>query len=256
MMKILFWIIIIALIVHNWKYLLLALAVFAILYLTYNKTNSKEITLPSVSPSTNDTPILDDRYQNILLRRPQLSNFVEGDYNDAFDDSYHTPEGYKLRELLLLVWWGKSQKGKALDVRIPKYYYDRYKLNPNEVTKRFFADGLLEYDETKDLVRSTTAGKELQQKYSKLWEIHSLKEYHANLDKEFTNWDIDKFLLTRHKQKIEYLKASSQFYDDMANFLRKNYPKEEQDILYYQDAKRTDQSNISKLKELLDNLEE
>ncbi|WP_438838160.1 hypothetical protein [Streptococcus pluranimalium] len=225
------------------------------MYLIHNKTNSVETTIPSTPTPTEAIPILDDRYQSILLRRPQLSDFVEGDYYDAFDDSYHTSEGYKLRELLLLVWWGKSQKGKALDVRIPKYYYDRYELNPNEVTKRFFAEGLLEYDEIRDLVRPTAAGKELQRKYSKLWEIHSLKEYHANLDKEFANWDLDRFLMTRHKQKIEYLKASSQFYDDMANFLRKNYPKEKQDILYYQDAKRTDQSNITKLTELLDSFE-
>ena len=119
------------------------------------------------------------------------------------------------------------------------------------MTKRFFADGLLEYNEETNLVKPTPFGKEVQQKYSKLWEIHSLKEYYANLDKEFANWDLNNFLLSRHKQKLEYYKASVKFYDEVVSFLRKNYPKEEHDILYYQDSKYADEANIARLTELI-----
>ena len=41
------------------------------------------------------------------------------------------------------------------------------------------------------------------------------------------------------------------FYDEVASFLRKNYPKEEHDILYYQDSKYTDEASIARLTELI-----
>lgn len=255
----------ITLVYYSWIYFVVGFVGYIIFYLIKKRNKNKQSYSTSLLPSKknsevessssvsvdNDSPIFDSRYQNIMLHRPQWSDFIEGDYYDAFDDSYHTPEGYKLRELLLLVWWGKTQKGRILDVRIPRYYYDRYHLNPNEVTKRFFADGLLEYNEETNLVKPTPFGKEVQQKYSKLWEIHSLKEYYANLDKEFANWNLNNFLLSRHKQKLEYYKASVKFYDEVASFLRKNYPKEEHDILYYQDSKYADEANIARLTELI-----
>ena len=145
----------ITLVYYTWIYFVMGFVGYIIFYLIKKRNKNKQSYPTSLLPSKknsevessytvsvdNDSPIFDSRYQNIMLHRPQWSDFIEGDYYDAFDDSYHTPEGYKLRELLLLVWWGKTQKGRILDVRIPRYYYDRYHLNPNEVTKRFFADG-------------------------------------------------------------------------------------------------------------------
>ena len=173
-------------------------------------------------------------YLELLTRRPNYFDYVDGSYEYAYTDSYKTNEGYKLRELLLLVWWGKIKKGRTSNAKVPRYFYDRYHINPNNVTKQFFIDNLI-YVDSGNIVRFTDRGKTLFQKYQDLWEIHSLKEYYGNLDRDFPFWDLDSFLIKKHTQNIIYLKEMAQFHKVLADYFIKNYPKDEDNINYNQD---------------------
>ncbi|MCR5051504.1 MAG: hypothetical protein K6A66_02255 [Streptococcus sp.] len=182
----------------------------------------------------NNEYFFDDRYSKLIEKRPDYASYTSGSYDSCYNDSFVTEEGYKLRELLLLVWWGRIKKGRDLDAKIPRYFYERYLINPNNVTKKFFADDLI-YVDDEGIVRFTEKGKELQEKYKALWEIHSIKEYPKNLDDDFQDWDYNKFMIKRHKENIEYSKASYKYHKDLLEFFRNFYPKTEDQITYYQD---------------------
>ena len=117
---------------------------------------------------------------------------------------------------------------------MPRYFYDRYHINPNNVTKQFFIDNLI-YVDSDNIVRFTDRGKTIFQKYKDLWEIHSLKEYYGNLDRDFPFWDLDSFLIKKHTQNIIYLKEMARFHKDLADYFIKNYPKDKDNIDYNQD---------------------
>lgn len=177
---------------------------------------------------------VDDKYIEILMKRPEYSLFVDGDYSYSYTDQYKTDEGYKLRELLLLVWWGKVKKGRNINAKIPRYFYERYHINPNNVTKQFFADKFI-FSDTDNIVKFTDKGLAVKDKYINLWEIHSVKRYYANLDNDFPNWNINKFLIKKHYQNIAYLKAQARWNRELLDFLRENYPKDDEQINYQQD---------------------
>ena len=198
---------------------------------------------------------LDDRYSRLIEKIPNYSSYVSGSYDSCYNDSFITDEGYKLRELLLLIWWGKLKKGRNLDTRIPRYFYERYLINPNNVTKKFFIDNLI-YVDDESIVRLTEEGKRIQEKYKALWEIHSIKEYPKNLDDEFQDWDYNKFMIKRHKENIEYSKASYKYNKELLEFFRNFYPKVENQIDYYQDQCAFYLNQIDKLEAQIDALQE
>lgn len=48
-------------------------------------------------------------------------------------DKYDTNTEFSLRELLLLIWWGKFKKGRLTTAKIPKYFIFTYNLNVQKV---------------------------------------------------------------------------------------------------------------------------
>lgn len=216
--------------------ILLLIALFYIRNHSKSKCEFIDRKIPS-SPNI-DFFVQDDlhnqEYLELLSRRPNYFDYVDGSYEYAYTDSYKTNEGYKLREMLLLVWWGKIKKGRASNAKVPRYFYDRYHINPNNVTKQFFIDNLI-YVDSDNIVRFTDRGKTIFQKYQDLWEIHSLKEYYGNLDRDFPLWDLDSFLIKKHTQNIIYLNEMARFHKDLADYFIKNYPKDKDNIDYNQD---------------------
>ncbi|MDY5636629.1 MAG: hypothetical protein SPF57_09955 [Streptococcus orisratti] len=218
-------------------FLLAMLATTCVLLYFHNRNTQQN--LPSVTityqgaekfTSTDDN---DGLYCKLITNRPDYSLYVTGDYYDCYNDSFQTPEGYKLRELLLLVWWGKTKKGREIDANIPKYFYDRYKINPNKVTKMFFSDSLIELVDGR--VKLTDRGRELYQQYQSLWDIHSQKGFYGNLDNDFPTWDTKTFLIVKNTQKVNYLKAMARYHRDLLEYYRKYEPKNTEEANYHQD---------------------
>ncbi|PIA83762.1 hypothetical protein [Streptococcus parauberis] len=176
-----------------------------------------------------------------------------------FDDSYKTEEKYKLRELLLLVWWGKPKKGRKSNVGIPKYFFNSYNLNASKLTQKFFKNNLLE--ENGDKILLTEEGKKLYDKYKKLWEIHSFKGEATNLDMDFPNWDIELFTLSHYKNLLKYMSDENKYYQKMIDFLSNSlYPEDAEerirDIEFYTDWRNKNLIDINDLKEKIEILED
>lgn len=239
--------------------LVLIIAVAIIFYRRKTKTAkpNTDVTVSSVKkfPISDSEYFLDERYQKLLEDRPYYFSYVSGSYDNCYNDSFITEEGYKLRELLLLVWWGKIKKGRDLNAKIPKYFYERYLINPNNVTKKFFSDDLI-YVDDEGIVRFTEKGKELQEKYKALWEIHSVKEYFGNLDDDFPNWNYNKFMIKKHTQHIKYSKASYRYHKNLLEFFRNFYPQIEDQIVYYQDQCTFEIDEINKLNARIEALQD
>lgn len=60
-----------------------------------------------------------------------------------YTDKYDTNTDFSLRELLLLIWWGKIKKGRLNTAKIPKYFIFTYNLNVTKVTQKFIDKGWL-----------------------------------------------------------------------------------------------------------------
>lgn len=60
-----------------------------------------------------------------------------------YTDKYDTNTDFSLRELLLLIWWGKIKKGRLTTAKIPKYFIFTYNLNVTKVTQKFIDKGWL-----------------------------------------------------------------------------------------------------------------
>ncbi|EHI70447.1 hypothetical protein ACVRY7_11010 [Streptococcus ictaluri] len=130
-----------------------------------------------------------------------------------YDDSYRTDEGFKLRELLLLVWWGKTKNGRKSTVAIPKYFFTNYSINAEKLTFQFKKRGwLIDQSEKTSL---TEQGREIYEKYITLWDIHSAKRYPLCLDIDFPNWNKTKFDILVYKSEIKYHKENVRYCDKM-----------------------------------------
>ena len=163
----------------------------------------------------------DREYFRLLGEKPQFSDYIGRDLNaPPFDDTYKTNNGYKLRELLLLVWWGKTKSGRKEDAAIPKYFYSTYSLKATTLTKRFFDEGLLETNNGR--IHLSVKGKELYEQYQDLWEIHTVKNFPINLDSMFPNWNKDEFYIYYYQTLIKYYEDDIVHSTKMINYIRNN----------------------------------
>ena len=84
------------------------------------------------------------RICRLAFDRPTMQDFWDRSFDSPhYTDSYQTSEGYKLRELLLLVWWGNTKTGRKSSITIPKYFFSDYNLNAEKLTKEFKDKGLV-----------------------------------------------------------------------------------------------------------------
>ena len=160
-------------------------------------------------------------YQNICESRP--------DYNDQFGrpfdypkytDKYNTNTDFVLRELLLLVWWGKVKKGRLTTARIPKYFIYDYNLNSHKVTQKFIDKGLLRIENDRYVL--SDEAKRIINFYSELWEMHQTTGIPICLDEDFTNWNHGKLLATFYQKEIEYFYKMITFYKKLIVFYKKH----------------------------------
>lgn len=202
----------------------------------------------------------ENRYYKFFEKMPYIGDFYGRPFDmAAYNDSYATEEGYKLRELLLLVWWGKPKKGRKSSVAIPKYYFNTYNLNATQLTKSFFDKNFLTDDGER--ITLTEQGMVLFEKYKSLWEIHSFKGIPTNLDVDFPDWDLNEFTLKFYRLKLKFLKSEIKHYTSFIEFLNNSsYPlsAEERlrDIEMYQNFKNHDITESLDLTEKIEVLED
>lgn len=187
--------------------------------------NNVTITFSENNSSDSDFETLMSFYQ----KRPRLEDYMDRTFDmPAYNDSYIAEEGYKLRELLLLVWWGKLKKGRQADAVPPRYFFYNYNLDAQKTTKKLLKDGLLEV--TDDKMSLTEKGKDIASKYKSLWEIHSFKHIPTNLDIDYAAWDEDKYLLIYYKIQVNYLSDMNDYYKEKNDFLQTStYPEKAKD---------------------------
>ncbi|GAA3626600.1 hypothetical protein GCM10022297_01460 [Lactobacillus hamsteri] len=121
-----------------------------------------------------------------------------------YTDRYETNTNFTMRELLLLVWYGKVKKGRLINTRIPKYFFYDYNLNGVAVTHKFIKQNLL--IEHNDRYVLSDEAKRIVDFYNELWEIHTTKEFPTCLDEDFETWEHGKALIPFYEKEIIYLK--------------------------------------------------
>lgn len=213
----------------------------------------------SITSST-DIDYYTPKYYKILESRPNLFK-IQGRAFDfpKYSDTFKTQENYSLRELLLLIWWGKPKTGRKSTVTIPKYFFSTYNLNAEKLTRQFRDKGLIIDSNNKTIL--TDKGQQIADKYKALWEIHSIKNYPTNLDIDFPTWDKDTFDLKLNQMNMTYYSAHAKFCQKMIDYLNTlNAPASAQEIHneinYYINEKNSNLLKVNDLKEKIAILQE
>lgn len=143
--------------------------------------------------------------------QPQLENYLPNPSPLAYDDSYQTPEGHKLREILLLHWvsHGPSHHRQLKD--LPQKMTSLYQLDANTV-QTFVTDGCLTKDQEK--LQLTDKGKQLCQTYQDLWDIYQFPKQSFNLDQTFPNWQPVQAYRDLYQAEIRYLTDLADYYQE------------------------------------------
>ncbi|WP_170237816.1 hypothetical protein [Streptococcus hyovaginalis] len=173
---------------------------------------------------------------------PPLEKYRVNPTGKRYDDSYITGTPYKLRELLLLVWWGRTKNPRNPNSKPPRYFMYDYHLNTKQVTDMFVTDGLLEKDE-KNRTVLTEIGKNFYNKFEVLWEIHSYKGFLGelpNMDKEFYNWDYNSYKANNNLFEVRHLEAIIDYNTKMAS----QYPKNSDQFKAYMQDVEQDKEQI------------
>lgn len=200
------------------------------------------------------------KYFEILDSRPNIYEIYGRNHNfPKYNDKFITPEGYSLRELLLLVWWGKTKSGRKSTIAIPKYFFSNYNLNAEKLTRQFKLDGLIFDEGEKTLL--TDRGRNVADKYLSLWEIHSVKQYPTNLDVDFPTWDKNNFDLMMCQMEIKYHSEHAKFCKKLVDYFNSlNAPESAQnihdEINYYINEGSSDLAKVADLKEKVTILKE
>ena len=198
-------------------------------------------------------------YVELLLRRPTIQDFWDRSFDfPRYTDNFQTSEGYKLRELLLLVWWGNTKTGRKSSISIPKYFFSDYNLDAEKLTKEFKDKGLLL--DNGERTKPSEEGKEIADKYHALWEIHSVKNFPVNLDVDFPRWDKQKFELNILISELAYYNEHAHFCRNIINYFQNisgynNYSDISNEVNYYINNLNSDVAKINDLTEKIQILE-
>ena len=75
-----------------------------------------------------------DKYRKVQEAQPDYDKQFGRSFDyPRYTDKYDTNTEFSLRELLLLIWWGKFKKGRLTTTKIPKYFIFTYNLNVQKV---------------------------------------------------------------------------------------------------------------------------
>lgn len=137
-----------------------------------------------------------------------------------YTDKYDTNTDFSLRELLLLIWWGKIKKGRLTTAKIPKYFIFTYNLNAQKVTQKFLDKGWLFQEDNRYFL--SKEAKQATEFYSDLWEMHQADNFPICLDEDFPNWNHGKLLITFYKNDIDFQNKLIAYYNKLNSFYKSN----------------------------------
>lgn len=187
----------------------------------FNFFSKKRKRQPSVKIEMNVIGSYDQEYFRLLNEKPELSDFTGRSWNyPKFTDQFKTDERFRLRELLLFVWWGNTKNGRSSTTRIPKYFFETYNLDTVRLTMQFKRLGWL--TEEKDKILLTDKGSQIYKKYKDLWDLHSFKNLPICLDEDFENYDKEELTINYYKTMIEFLKAEAVHNARMIHYFNQN----------------------------------
>lgn len=202
--------------------------------------------LPNNAISSDNYDDVYSIYDEIQKKRPDYNEQFGRPFNyPKYTDNYNTNTDFTMRELLLLVWWGKVKKGRLVTARIPKYFIFDYNLNGHKVTQKFIDEKLL-IEKDNRYVLSNEA-KRITDFYGELWDMHQANKFPICLDEDFENWNHGALLATFYQNEIEYFHKMIKFYNKLISFYKK-YP----DFLGDQ---LSNDNQIYSLKETISNLQ-
>lgn len=127
--------------------ILIVIIVFLFFYILGSKSASSNNETNSISHSENDDKY--SEYFKIMDLRPKFRDYYGRDMDyPKYNDKYNTGTEFKLRQLLLLVWFSRTKKGRLVTTSIPQYFYYDYNINGNKLLQHFIARGwIIEDDE-------------------------------------------------------------------------------------------------------------
>lgn len=172
-------------------------------YLHFDKVPTKTVELSDDDKFFGD---MDTPFWNLYDSTADTSNLIDHKFVDEYyDDTYNTGTSFYLREILLLVWFGRVKSGRKTTVNIPKYFKNRYDLNVNYLIKRFIRDDLLIEKDGK--YRLTESARKLANEYADVWLVH---RNNVNLDQVYPRWNEQQFNTLMNKvnvlsDKLEFL---------------------------------------------------
>lgn len=243
MKKFFLWFIALIIIVSYWKSLAILFGVLICVYaISVIIRNKRKATNANPNYGEIDHVVSGDE------AFPNVSNYRINPSGKRYDDTYITGIGYKLRELLLLIWCGRTKKPRSKYSKPPRYFFYEYNLKPKEVFKRFIDDQLISVNENNEIIL-TELGKKIYDEFEALWEIHSYKGYIGelpNLDKVFHNWNFNLYKANNNLLQVRFLKEIIDYNSRMQD----KYPVDSDEFnAYQQDIEQDEETIVELLKE-------
>ncbi len=199
--------------------ILIVVILFLFFYILGSKPASSNKS-KSISNFEND----DDKYSEyfkIMNLRPKFKDYYGRDMDyPKYNDKYDTGTEFKLRQLLLLVWFSRTKKGRLVTASIPQYFYYDYNINGNKLLQHFIARGWIIEDDERYIL--SAEGKNIAEQYATLWELHRNNQFPFCLDKDYPNWNDGELLQEYYQKEINYLKAEINYTKKIIAFYRRN----------------------------------
>lgn len=164
---------------------------------------------------------LKDEYSKLLENKPKYEDyFGRPYYYHRYTDEYDTGTDFSLRELYLLVWWGRYHTGRDMNTKIPGYFFSRYNLNGQKVTEKFLQKGYLALKDGRYYL--TDQGKLIANDYREVWDMDQVNGFPICLDEDFPRWHHGQLLRDFYQKDIDFLTARINYRKEIVAFLNKH----------------------------------
>lgn len=162
-----------------------------------------------------------DKYRKVQEAQPDYDKQFGRSFDyPRYTDKYDTNTEFSLRELLLLIWWGKFKKGRLTTAKIPKHFIFTYNLNVQKVTQKFIDKGW--HVQKDDRYFLSKEARQVADFYSDLWEMHQADKFPICQDEDFPNWNHSRLLITFYKNDIDFQNKLVDYYNKLDSFYKNN----------------------------------
>lgn len=183
-----------------------------------NSTSSTNNRNNNINYSENNNDAY-SKYFEVTNLRPKFKDYYGRDMDyPKYNDKYDTGTEFKLRQLLLLVWFSRTKKGRLVTASIPQYFYYDYNINGYKLLQHFIARGWIIQDDERYIL--SDEGKKVAEQYAALWELHRNNQFPFCLDKDYPNWNNGSLLKEYYTKEIQYFKAYIEYDKKLINFYK------------------------------------